>query len=64
MKDKIKHKTKKEIINNKNTTLVRRNHHFQVWQLEWMEAHKRETGTSAAELLRRLISKYVENNDR
>ena len=58
----MKAKTKNEILTNKNTKLFRRNHHFQVWQLEWMEAHKKETGTSAAELLRRLISKYAEEN--
>ena len=32
--------------------LVRSNHYFQKWQIDWMEANRKNTGTSAAELLK------------
>jgi hypothetical protein len=52
-------KTQQQILTEKNTKLVRTNHHFQKWQVEWLDWHKKETGTAAAELLRRLLNEYI-----
>ncbi len=41
--------------------LRRANHHFQVWQLEWLEKYRLQTGTSGAELLRKLLSEYIKD---
>jgi hypothetical protein len=62
MKDKIKDINK--ILKNKDLTMTRTNHHFQKWQVDWMEWHKNQTGTSAAELLRSLINEYIQKTQR
>ena len=50
-------------MENKNK-LVRSNFSFQKWQLEWMEQNKKETGTSGAELLRRLLNEYIKKQEK
>lgn len=45
-------------------TKKRSNHHFTEYQLKWMEDHRQKTGTSAAELLRNLLNKYITYYDR
>lgn len=49
--------------NEKNMKLVRSNHYFQKWQIDWMEVNRKNTGTSAAELLRGLLNEYIEKRN-
>jgi hypothetical protein len=44
--------------------LIRANFCFQKRQLEWLEQNKQKTGTSGAELLRRLLNEYIQKYDK
>lgn len=47
-----------------NKQLTRTNHVFRREQIKFMEDHRKETGTSASELLRNLLDEYKGKYDK